>query len=100
LIDPLSEKESIFKSEITNLAQSLHQEGRNIEVVYSGRQDENYGICADMSLIMLQELIEQYANKPILDYHKQTIIDNLITTLTAITLYYIISIMTIISSIY
>lgn len=76
ITDPLSQEASTFKLEIENLAQSLRQEGGLIEVVYSGKQNENYGTCADMSLIMLQDFIEQATNKPILDTRNQTLVDN------------------------
>jgi hypothetical protein len=62
LTDPLAEQDSVFKAEIKKLAHSLQQEEVNAEIIYSGRQDKDYGTCADISLIMLQELIEQTAN--------------------------------------
>jgi hypothetical protein len=62
LIDPLSENESIVKPEITNLVYLFHKKGTVIQVIYSGRQDKNYGTCGDISLIMLQELVENTIN--------------------------------------
>ena len=69
LIDPLSEKESIFKTEITNLAYLFHKQGTVVQVIYSGRQDKDYGTCGDISLIMLQELIENTINQKVIDDH-------------------------------
>ena len=78
ITDPLSQEASTFKSKIENLTESLHEEGRAIKVVYSGRQDEDYGTCADMSLIMLQELIEKTANESIASVDDQIIAGNCI----------------------
>lgn len=80
ITDPLSQEASTFKLEIAKLTESLYEEGRAIKVVYSGRQDENYGTCADMSLIMLKELIEQTANIPALNICNQIIVNNFIDT--------------------
>jgi hypothetical protein len=76
LTDPLSEEDSTFKLEITNLAQSLHQEGATIEVVYSGKQDKDYGTCADICLIMLQELIGTSINTSCSHYLEQNHYNN------------------------
>jgi len=54
----MSEEDSVFKSEITNLANLFHQQGAIVQVIYSGKQDKDYGTCGDISLIMLLELIE------------------------------------------
>lgn len=59
LIDPLSEEDSIFKDELKKLAYSLQQNRIDVEIIYSGKQDKDYGTCADICLIMLQEFIEQ-----------------------------------------
>lgn len=79
IIDPLSKKDSTFKDELKKLAQSLHELGATVDIIYSGKQDQDYGTCADTSLIMLQELIEQPNSKP---HFKpiQDIDNNLITT--------------------
>ena len=62
ITDPLSNEDSTFKSELEKLAQSLHEQGTIVDVMYSGRQNKDYATCADMSLIMLQELVELEAN--------------------------------------
>lgn len=58
LIDPLSKEASTFKSEIVNLAYLFHQKGKVVQIIYSGKQDKDSGACGDISLIMLQELID------------------------------------------
>ena len=69
LIDPLSEESSTFKSEIANLTYLFHQQGTVVQIIYSGRQDKDYGTCGDISLIMLQELIENAINQKVIDDH-------------------------------
>ena len=57
----MSEKSSTFKLEISKLVHLFHQK-KKIEIIvgiiYSGRQDANYGTCGDMNLIMIQFFIE------------------------------------------
>ena len=69
MIDPLSEESSTFKSEIANLTYLFYQQGTVVQIIYSGRQVKDYGTCGDISLIMLQELIENAINQKVIDNH-------------------------------
>lgn len=65
LIDPLSQENSEFIVQLNTLKTTLsNQISHQVQIVYEGCQDKDYGTCGDMCLIMLQELIEQTANIP------------------------------------
>ena len=59
IIDPLSDQDSMFKVEIEQLAQLLNNQGFSTNILYSGIQDKDYGTCADLSLILLYEVLEK-----------------------------------------
>lgn len=77
ITEPLAKEDSTFGTQLNELHNALKAQGfDDVAINYAGTQDKNYGTCADMSLIMLQELIEQTANKLILDTCTQTIVNN------------------------
>ena len=64
LIDPLSQDYSEFIPQMDNLLQyiSSQKSVNKVDILYSGKQDHEYETCADMSLIMLQDLIEDLSH--------------------------------------
>ncbi len=60
LIDPLSQQDSEFFYAINEIKNTLNNQLQvEIRIFYAGCQDKDYGTCADMSLIMLQKVIEK-----------------------------------------
>ena len=73
LTDPLSEKDSEFKIQLNTLQESMtHKITNEVQIIYKGCQDKDYGTCADMCLIMLQEIIE---TSPSVDYSAINLIE-------------------------
>lgn len=63
IIDPMSVHDSIYTEQIKLLLQNLQitllpAHYISTDIIYSGKQNAEYAICGDISLIMLQELIE------------------------------------------
>lgn len=64
IIDPLSEEDSEFKAQLSELQRSIEKELAQYtdllqcNIIYSGVQDVGYGTCGDMCLIMIQQLLE------------------------------------------
>ena len=48
-----------------------NQKQHHVQIIYAGCQDKDHGTCGDMSLIMLQEVIEQASNKPTVSINNQ-----------------------------
>ena len=72
LIDPLSQQDSEFSVQINALKNTLsNQKQHHVQIIYAGCQDKDHGTCGDMSLIMLQEVIEQASNKPTVSINNQ-----------------------------
>ena len=59
LIEPLSRKDSIYKSELNLIKERIETLSLGVlNLIYSGLQDKNYGTCGDICLIMMQKVIE------------------------------------------
>lgn len=72
LIDPLSQRDSEFSAQINALKNTLsNRKQHHVQITYAGCQDKDHGTCGDMSLIMLQEVIEQVSNTPTVSINNQ-----------------------------
>jgi hypothetical protein len=60
LMDPLPFLDSTFAGELECLLDSLKYE---TNVIYTGRQDKDFGTCGDVCLIIAQELLENHIPK-------------------------------------
>ncbi len=61
IIDPLSKKDNMFTQEIEYLASDIKSFGK-VSVLYSGIQGKEHGICGDISIILLQDLLSNITN--------------------------------------
>ncbi len=72
LIDPLSQEDTEFSAQINALNSTLNnQKQSHVQIIYAGCQDKDHGTCGDMSLIMLQDIIEQISNKSTISLNNQ-----------------------------
>jgi len=74
LIDPLSQEDTEFSAQINALNSTLNNQKQcRVQIIYAGCQDKDHGTCGDMSLIMLQNIIEQISNKSTISLNNQII---------------------------
>lgn len=67
ITEPLAKEDSTFCTQLNELHNTLKAQGfYDVAINYAGIQDKNYSTCADMSLIMLYNIIEQAANESII----------------------------------
>jgi hypothetical protein len=72
LIDPLSQEDTAFSAQINALKNTLNNQKQcHVQIIYAECQDKDHGTCGDMSLIMLQDIIEQISNKSTISLNNQ-----------------------------